>query len=90
MKLNYKTKQLLSEEVKTSQEVEFAVKDASLQLQADILETEKQLSSKENKLKDLKTSYPLNTQEIVNCISDIEGLKEGLKILNNLKGELGL
>jgi hypothetical protein len=90
MKLNYKEKKLLSEEVKTSQEVEFAVKDASLQLQADILETEKQLSSKENKLKDLKTSYPLNTQEIVNCISDIRCLEEGLKILKDLKGELGL
>ena len=90
MKLNYKTKQLLSEEVKTSQEVEFAVKDASLQLQADILETEKQLSSKENLLKDLKTTYPLETQKIINCISDINCLKDGLKLLKDLKSELSL
>lgn len=89
MKIDYKKKILLSEET-TNQEVEYAIKDASLQLQGDILESEKSLNSKKNILKDLKNTYPLDTQAIVDVTNDIECLERGIKLLNELKEELGL
>lgn len=89
MKLDYKKKELLSPEETSTQEVAFAVEDAKLQLQSDILATKKSLETKKAELADAKSSYPLDTEKIVGIAMDIEGLKRGIKMLEDLQKEFG-
>ena len=89
MRINYKEKKLLSQEETNSQEVAFAVEDAKLQLQSDILATKKSLEAKKSELQDAKTAYPLNVEKIISLSSEIEGYEDGLKKLKSLQEELG-
>lgn len=66
------------------------VEETKLQLEASILGTRKEIASKEKELQDLKSTYPLEIQNIIDLKYEIDGLKEGLKTLNELKVELGL
>ena len=89
MKINYKKKELLSQEETSTQEVVFAVEDAKLQLQSDVLATKKSLESKKAELQDAKTTYPLDAKKIVDLIMDIEGLEKGITLLVALQKEFG-
>ena len=90
MKINYKKRELLSQEETSTQDVAFAVEDAKLQLQSDILATRKSLETKKAELQEAKTSYPLDAKRIVDLSLDIEGLEKGIKMLTKLQEEFGL
>ena len=89
MKLNYKEKKLLSQEETGTQEVLFAVEDAKLQLQSDILATKRSLENKKAELEDAKTTYPLDSSKIVSLMEEVESLKKGIKSLEALQKEFG-
>lgn len=89
MRIDFKNvKQLSSEEV-SQKEIKYAVENAKLQLSADILTTESSLADKKAELEEAKTTYPLNSLNIVNLEIDVENLEDGLRRLKNLKNEFG-
>lgn len=89
MKVNFKEKSLMSEEALSQQEVEYAVSEAKLQLESDILATEKCLVSKKADLADAKCTAPLDTKKIIDLQIEVEAYEDGLKRLKNLKNEYG-
>ena len=89
MKINYKTKTLISPEEKESKEVEYMVGLAKLQFEADLLETRKALEESKAELADLKTEYPLDVTKIIKCQVEIEALEDGINRMNALGKELG-
>ena len=90
MKINYKERKALSSEEQSQKEVSRTVENAKLQLQSDILATQSALEDKKQELDDAKTTYPLNAITIVNLMTEVEGLEDGLKKLKALQEELGL
>lgn len=54
IKLNYKEKRLLSESEQSQKDVEYMVKDAKLQFEADILATQRELDTKKAEFEDAK------------------------------------
>lgn len=90
MRLNYKTRKLLSEETVNKQQIEFAIEKAKLNLSSDILATKEALSDARAKLEELKTTYPLDVNAIMVSSSAVEGYEAGLSKLEALKEELGL
>ena len=90
MKLNYKERKALSSEEQSQKEVSRAVENAKLQLQSDILATQSALEDKKQELDDAKTTYPLSAINIVNLMTEVEGLEDGLMKLKALQKELGL
>ena len=56
----------------------------------DIAETERSLELAKQRLSIAKTTYPLNTGEIIDARQDVEALENGIKYLNELRKELGL
>ena len=87
MKVNYATKELLSEESVTKTTVDYAVDSTKLELQSSLLATKKSQGEAEQKLKDLKTSYPLDVQAIVDTELEIRDYKDGIKIIESLMKE---
>ena len=90
MKINYKEKQLLSEETQTKEKVEFMVENQRLQLKSTLLATKQSLSEAKENLKDLKTAYPLDLKAIIETSDEVESLEDGVKKLEALQKELGL
>ena len=90
MKINYKERKALSSEEQSQKEVSRAVENAKLQLQSDILATQSALEDRKQELDDAKTTYPLRSIDIVNLMTEVEGLEDGLKKLKALQEELGL
>lgn len=89
IRLNYKQKTFLSTEAQSQKEINFAVEDAKLQLSSDILATKRAIAEQETILSEIKTTYPLDTQNYVEYSSKLASLKEGLVILEALSKELG-
>ena len=87
MKVNYATKELLSEESVAKTTVDYAVDSTKLELQSSLLATKKSQGEAEQKLKDLKTSYPLDVQAIVDTELEIRDYKDGIKIIESLMKE---
>ena len=87
MKVDYATKKLLSEETVSTTQVEFAVDSTKLELQSSLLATKKSLAEAEQRLKDLKTTYPLDVTAIVAAELEIRDYKDGIKILEALQKE---
>jgi len=90
MKINYKNREILSEENEEKNKVDYYVESASLDLQAAILSTKKSVQDTKAKLEELKSEYPLDIQKIVDTAGLIEQYEDGLRIAENLKKELGL
>jgi len=90
MKINYKNREILSEENEEKNKVDYYVESASLELQAAILATKKSVQDTKAKLEELKSEYPLDIQKIVDTTDMLIQYEEGLKIAENLKKELGL
>lgn len=90
MRINYKEQKVLSAEEMSQKEISCMVRKASLQLQADLLASESALEDKKNKLAEVKTTYPLNVQDVINIQLDIEALEDGIKRTKCLQKELGL
>lgn len=89
MRLNYKTKQLLSEETMTEQEIAFAIQETSLNLQQDILATKRELESAKMRLEVTKSTYPLDVDAYIEAKQDVEACTSGLNDLLELEKELG-
>ena len=87
MRINYAKKELLSEEELNQQEVSYMVDEAKLQFDADVLNTKRALATKKAELEEAKTSYPIDTLNIINLQIEVESLEDGLKRLETLKKE---
>ena len=87
MKVDYLNKKVLSEEEVATTQVEYAVESTKLELQSSLLATRKSLGEAEQKLKDLKTDYPLDIQAIVDAELEIRDLKDGIEIVEKLQKE---
>ena len=88
MLIDYKNKKLISTDEINNQQVEFNVRQAKLQLQADILKTEQLISEGEAKLKLAKQTYPFDSGRIIDSQLELEACQEGLKRLKELETEL--
>jgi hypothetical protein len=88
MLIDYKNQKLISTEEINTQQVEFNVRQAKLQLQADILKTEQLISEGEAKLKLAKQTYPFDSEHIIDSQLELEAYQEGLKRLKGLEKEL--
>lgn len=88
MLIDYKNQKMISTEQLNNQQVEFNVRQAKLQLQADILKTEQLISEGEAKLKLAKQTYPFNSEHIIDSQLELEAYQEGLKRLKELETEL--
>ncbi len=88
MLIDYKNKKLISTDEINNQQVEFNVRQAKLQLQADILKTEQLISEGEVKLKLAKQTYPFDSERIIDSQLELEAYQEGLKRLKELETEL--
>lgn len=88
MLIDYKNKKLISPDEINNQQVEFNVRQAKLQLQADILKTEQLISEGEAKLKLAKQTYPFDSERIIDSQLELEAYQEGLKRLKELETEL--
>ena len=86
-RINYAKKELLSAEELNQQEVSYMVDEAKLQFDADILSTKRELAVKKSELEEAKTSYPLDTQKIINLQVEVEAYQDGLRRLMELKKE---
>lgn len=89
MRLNFKTKELLSQEEMSQQEIAYVVEEAKLQWNSDVLATQKSLAAKKNELEVAKTSYPFSNKDIINLEIEVESLEDGLKRLKKLGEERG-
>ena len=87
MRINYAKKELLSAEELNQQEVSYMVDEAKLQFDADVLNTKRALATKKAELEEAKTSYPIDTLNIINLQIEVESLEDGLKRLETLKKE---
>ena len=86
-RINYAKKELLSAEELNQQEVSYMVDEAKLQFDADVLNTKRALATKKAELEEAKTSYPIDTLNIINLQIEVESLEDGLKRLETLKKE---
>ena len=86
-RINYAKKELLSTEELNQQEVSYMVNEAKLQFDADVLNTKRALATKKAELEEAKTSYPIDTLNIINLQIEVESLEDGLKRLEILKKE---
>jgi len=77
-----------SQQEKVLQQVLFRAEEARLQLQGDILATQRELAAKQSFLVTLKGSYPFNSAAIIATAVEIDGLAEGLNRLQSLMNEL--
>ena len=87
MRINYAKKELLSAEELNQQELLYMVDEAKLQFDADVLNTKRALAAKKAELEEAKTSYPLDTQKIINLQIEVEAFQDGLNRLMELKKE---
>ena len=86
-RINYAKKELLSAEELNQQELSYMVDEAKLQFDADVLNTKRALAAKKAELEEDKTSYPIDTQKIINLQIDVEAYQDGLNRLMELKKE---
>ena len=89
-KINYKKKELLSNQDVLKEDIDFMVESQSLQLKSDILASKKSLVEAKNELSELKTAFPLDVDAILNAQVEVEALEDGIKRLEALQKELGL
>ena len=89
VKLNYAEKKLMCESEVAQQEVSFMVNEAKLQFEADELATKRALATKQKELEEVKMTYPLDTNRIINLQIEVEGLEDGIKRMGKLRKEFG-
>lgn len=87
--INYKKKTLISPTDQAQENVDLMVKEAKLQLDSDILATERELLQARQTATLSRQKYPLNVQEILDADNNVESLEQGLAKLQELKKEFG-
>ena len=90
MRLDFKNQKPLANEELSQRELQSAVEKTKLQLASDILATKSAIADVEEEISVIKTTFPLDTQKYVDKVSELIGLKEGLKQITALQKELGL
>ena len=83
-------KQLLqrSESTIEAEKLVYQLEDDKLQLEADLRETNRALTSKNRELLQLKSAPKLSPTSIVEVTGEIESLEKGIQILEDLIAEL--
>lgn len=90
LRINYKEKVALSEVETCQREIESAVEHTKLEYQSNLLATKEFIAEKKETLYELKTTYPLKFEDIINTQVEIEAAEDGLKKLQELAEELGI
>ena len=90
MRLDFKNQKPLASEDLSQQDVQFAVEDAKLQLNSDILATQRAKKKKKAVIAEIKTTYPLDVKAYVEVSAELDGLEDGLKRIKALQKELNL
>ena len=88
-KINYKTKKLISKEANEEKKVDFYVRETQLGVENELLNREKERAEVEERLNDLKSSYPLDLNNIIKNQTRLEELDTEIKVIKNLKKDLG-
>lgn len=86
--LSYLERQQQSHSEKSLKDAQYKADQAKLQLQSDLLETQRLLGEKKQALEEAKGASPLNTQTIVTLAGEVDGLEKGVEYLKNLSKEL--
>lgn len=84
----YAEQLLKSDKEKDASKVGFKVEKAKLSLQSAILSTKEALATAKQKVEDLKGSFPLDFQAILNAKAEVVENEEALGLLANLDAEL--
>jgi len=77
-----------SDEERKNEDVSFEVKQTELQLNSDILATERSLAEAKKNRRDTILETPFSAEAVIKVDIEIESLTDGLKRLNALKTEL--
>ncbi|CAM6001134.1 unnamed protein product [Sphagnum balticum] len=86
--LTYQERLLQSQEDKNTQKVKFQVTDAHLQLQQNILNTDRSLAEAKIALEDAKSANPFNAQKIIDAQLIVESKEDAMTRLHALQTEL--
>ena len=78
----------LNEKEKDAAQIPFKVEEASLGLQAALLQTRKELSKAGQKVTGLKSAFPLDFQAILDAQTDLKELTDAIGSLTALQEEL--
>ena len=89
MRLNYKTKVLLSAEETSQKDINYAVERTKLELSADILATRQKIAELQSDIEKVKTTYPLDTKAYIELTDELEQYNKGLDKVLTLQKELG-
>ena len=89
MRIDYKNKKLIDQEVIDQKEIDFAVEETSLNLQQDIVATKRELEKAKMRLEVVKSTYPLDVDAYIEAKNDVLSCETGLTDLEQLKKELG-
>lgn len=86
--LTYQERLLQSQADKNTQEVQFQVTDAHLQLQQNILNTGRSLAEAKRALEAAKSANPFNAQKIIDAQLIVESKEDAMKRLAAIQEEL--
>lgn len=86
--LKYSERLQMSQTEKDSQESQYQVEQAKLQLSSDILATQQSVMNASKRVDELKGQFPLKSADIISAQGDLEGFEQGLKMLKALESEL--
>jgi len=64
------------------------VKEARLQFESDRIETQRKVTNKGRELNKAKSTFPINSGEIIKLQNEIAALQRGLEALDELEAEL--
>lgn len=86
--LKYSERLQMSQKEKDSQESQYQVEQAKLQLASDILATQQSVMNASKRVDQLKGHFPLQSADIISAQGDLQGYEQGLKMLRALESEL--
>lgn len=86
--MNYKALISQDDASKKVQDIEFAVEEASQQMQADILATKKQIATCKRELTQSKSAFPFSPKSVLEKQVELEGYEKGLEYLLKINEEL--
>lgn len=86
--MKYKERLLQRQEDKDQQQSEEKSELTKLQLQGDLLETQRKARLAQQELDELKSMYPLPVQEIVNKKDEVRAYNAGIADIQALQAEL--
>lgn len=89
MLLDYKNQKLLDSSAVSDRDVCAAVLKTDLSLQQSLLETYVEYLDAQERLRGLKSCYPLDLEAIATASGDVSELKAGVDLIMSLRKEFG-